>query len=422
MGHATGLVCLYCGATYGLEPMFGGCPKCQTEKFYSNLTVQYDYESLRGKISWDSFRNGRPGIWRFSDLLPVENPSHFLTIHEGNTPLVSLNHVAKEAGLKKLFVKDETRNPTLSYKDRFCALATAKALDFGAKATTICSTGNHGASAAAYASRAGLDCFLFTVPFTSQNMITIMGVYGAKLVATPTLEDRWTLMAEGIRRYGWYPIGTYTLPPTGNPYGVEGYKTLGFEVSEQLNWKAPDFLIVPTAFAEGLYGSWKGFKELHLLGLTKSLPRMVAAAAVGCDPLREAMEKNSDKIPIYEKKKTIAISIGTFTTGHQGLVALRESKGEAVSVTDEEILNGQRLLGLDGVFAESASAASVAVAIKMGRSGKIDPDATVVCVITASGLKMPDDPRHYLPELPVVKPDFDEYKRTVEKVYNVRLK
>jgi threonine synthase len=295
------------------------------------------------------------------------------------------------------------------------------ALVFGAKATTMCSTGNHGASAAAYASRAGLDCFLFTVPFTSQNMITLMEVYGAKLVATPTLEDRWTLMAEGIRRYGWYPMGTYTIPPTGNPYGVEGYKTLGFEIIEQMDWTAPDYLIVPTAFAEGLYGCWKGFKELHHLGLIQSLPHMVAASPVGCDPLREAMERNLDKIPILEKRKTIAISIGTYTTGHQGLVALRESNGMAVSITDEEILEAQRLLALDGIFAESASAASVAVAIKMGRTREIDPNDTVVCVVTASGLKRPDETKFYLPEVPVINPDFEEYRRALKKVYNFNL-
>jgi len=248
-----------------------------------------------------------------------------------------------------------------------------------------------------------------------------MGVYGARLVATPTMEDRWALMAEGIRRYGWYPIGTYTIPPTGNPYGVEGYKTLGFEIVEQMDWTGPDYVIVPTAFAEGLYGCWKGFKEFHHLGLIESLPRMVAAAPVGCDPLREAMERNLEKIPILEKRKTVALSIGTYTTGHQGLVALHESQGEAVSLTDEEILDGQRLLALDGIFAESASAASVAAAIKMGRLRKLDRDATVVCVITASGLKMPDDPKRYLPDLPVVEPDFDAYRRVLERVYSVRL-
>jgi threonine synthase len=329
--------------------------------------------------------------------------------------------VAKAANLEKIYAKDETRNPTLSYKDRFCSVATSKALDFGAKATTMSSTGNHGASASAYASRAGLDCFLFTVPYTSQNMITLMQVYGAKLVATPTLEDRWKLMAEGIRRYGWYSIGSYTIPPTGNPYGVEGYKTLSFEIVEQMGWSALDYLIVPTAFAEGLYGSWKGFKELRDLGFIESLPRMVAAAPVGCDPLHEAMERHLDKVPILEKKKTIALSIGTYTTGHQGLVALWESQGEAVSVTDEEILEAQRLLALDGIFAESASAASVAAVIKMGSSGKVDSNATVVCVITASGLKVPDDARQFLPSLPVVNPDFDDYRAMVEKVYHVRL-
>ena len=187
---------------------------------------------LQGRLRRESFNNNRPGIWRFSDLFPIENPSNFISIGEGNTPLVPLPRVAKEAALKKVFAKDEIRNPTFSYKDRFCALATAKALDFGAKATTICSTGNHGASAAAYASRAGLDCYVFTVSYTSQNMTTMMGVFGAKLVATPAFEDRWVLMQEGVRRYGWFPIGNFTVPPTGNPYGVEGYKSLSFEIVE----------------------------------------------------------------------------------------------------------------------------------------------------------------------------------------------
>lgn len=422
MKYTKGLVCLNCGATFELDPLFAGCPACTTENFYANLTVKYDYQVLKGKLGRESFDNDRPGIWRFSDLFPIENPSHFISIGEGNTPLVPLPRVGREAGVENIFAKDETRNPTLSYKDRFCALATAKALDFGAKATTICSTGNHGASAAAYASRAGLDCYAFTVSFTSQNMITLMGVYGAKLVATPTLEDRWALMAEGIRRYGWFPIGTYTVPPTGNPYGVDGYKSLGFEIVEQMDWAVPDYVIVPTAFAEGLYGCWKGFREFYELGLIGSLPKMVAAAPVGCDPLREAMEKDLDKVPILEKKKTVALSIGTYTTGHQGLVSLRESQGMATSVTDEEILDAQRLLALDGIFAESASAASVAAAIKMGRLKKMDPDVSVVCVITASGLKMPDDPRRYLPEIPVVEPDFEAYRQVLEEVYGIHLK
>jgi len=330
MSFAKGLECLSCGSTFDLEPLFAGCPDCNTGSFRANLTVQYDYKALEGKIKREAFRNGRPGIWRFADLLPVENPSHFISIYEGNTPLIPLPRVAEEAGFSNVFAKDETRNPTLSYKDRFCAVATAKALDFGAKATTISSTGNHGASAAAYASRAGLDCFIFTVSYTSPNMLTIMRVFGAKVIATHTIEDRWALMEEGVKRYGWWLIGSYTIPPTGNPYGVEGYKSLSFELAEQMNWKVPDFVIVPTAYSEGLYGCWKGFKELKHYNLIASLPRMVAAAPAGCDPLRVALEKNLDRVPILEKKKTIAISIGAYTTGYQGLVALRESQGEGL--------------------------------------------------------------------------------------------
>jgi threonine synthase len=216
-------------------------------------------------------------------------------------------------------------------------------------------------------------------------------------------------------------MGSFTIPPTCNPYGVEGYKTLGFEIAEQMDWQIPEYLIVPTAFAEGLYGCWKGFKELHLLGLTRVLPRMVAAAPAGCDPLREALEKGLDQIPILPQKKTVALSIGTFTTGHQGLVALRESDGKAVSATDEEILDAQRILARDGIFAEPASATSVAAAIKLGRSKEIDPQATVVCIITASGLKMVDDARRSLPPLPIVPPDFEEFRKEIERVYKIQL-
>jgi threonine synthase len=421
MAYEKGLICLNCGATYPIDPLFDGCPQCRSEEFRANLSVTYDYERLRKTINRDTFLNDRPGIWRFADMLPIEKPSHYVSLHEGNTPLIPLKQVAQKAGLKRLLAKDETRNPTLSYKDRFCAVATAKALDFGAKATTISSTGNHGASAAAYASRAGLNCFVLTVSFTSQNMITLMMVYGGKLVATSTLEGRWQLMEEGIRRYGWFPIGNFTIPPTGNPYGTEGHKTLGYELAEQLNWTSPDWVIVPTAFAEGLYGGWKGFWELQMLGLIDAVPRMIAAAPKGCDPLRVALEKNLDQVPILQKAKTVALSIGTYTTGHQGLVALQESQGEAVSVTDEEILDAQRLLALDGIFAESASATSVAAAIKMGHSGKLDPEATVVCIITASGLKMPNDVQHYLQSPPVVEPDFELYRQALENAYHIHL-
>lgn len=421
MACETGLICLNCSAKYPLQPLFDGCPQCRTETFRSNLSITYDYERLRKVINRNSFKNESPGIWRFADMLPIENPSHFVSLHEGNTPLIPLQQVARKAGLKRVFAKDETRNPTLSYKDRFCAVATAKALDFGAQATTISSTGNHGSSAAAYASRAGLNCFVLTVTFTSQNMITQMMVYGGKLVSTHTFEGRWHLMSEGIRRYGWIPIGSFTIPPTGNPYGTEGYKTLGYEVAAQLNWTSPDWVIVPTAFGEGLYGIWKGFKELQILDLIDATPRMIAAAPVGCDPLRVSLDKNLDKVPILKQAKTVALSIGTYTTGHQGLVALRESQGEAVSVTDEEILQAQRLLALDGIFAEPASATSVAVGIKMGRSGKLDPESTVVCVITASGLKMPDEPQRYLHPPPVVEPDFEMYRQALEKTYHIHL-
>src|SRR5438105_3750199 len=209
---------------------------------------------------------------------------------EGATPWIHLDRLGQRLGLPRLYAKDESQNPTWSYKDRLCSVAVTHAVETGARVITISSTGNHGASTAAYAARAGIPCVIFTLASVPETMKTLMQAYGAAVVACPTSESRWELMRQGIERFGWYPTGGFVVPPIGsNPYGVDGYKTIAYEVAEDLDWTAPDVVVVPSAYSDGLFGIWKGWTELQTLGLVKHAPRMIAAEPFG--PLAHALER-----------------------------------------------------------------------------------------------------------------------------------
>src|SRR5919106_5105006 len=228
------------------------------------------------------------GLWRYRATLPVT--AEPVTLGEGATPLVHLDRLGRRLGLSKLYAKDESRNPTWSYKDRLCSVAVTHAVAAGARVVTISSTGNHGASTAAYAARAGLPCVIFTLDSVPDTMKTLMQAYGAAVVACPTSESRWALMRQGVERLGRYRTSGFIAPPVGsNPGGVEGYKTLAYEVAEDLGWTAPDVVVVPSSYGDGLAGIWKGWTELRALGLVGHAPRMIAAEPFG--PLAHALDR-----------------------------------------------------------------------------------------------------------------------------------
>jgi threonine synthase len=289
--------------------MFAGCPRCRAQGVAVNLTVEYDLAPLAG-VTPATFAPGAGGMWRFRDLLPLRS-ARPVTLGEGGTPLVHLERLGARLGLPRLYAKDESRNPTWSYKDRLCATAVSHAVAIGARVITISSTGNHGASTAAYAARAGLPCVIFTMTSVPDTMKTLMQAYGAAVVACPTAEARWELMRQGVERLGWYPTSGFVMPPVGsNPWGIEGYKTIAYEVAESLEWTAPDVVVVPSAYSDGLYGIWKGWTELHQLGLVKSPPRMIAAEPFG--PLAAALERGLDAPePVQVPGPSIAFSIAT---------------------------------------------------------------------------------------------------------------
>src|SRR5262249_47201900 len=327
-----GLECLRCHELFPATLHWAGCPRCRDAGVTVNLAVKLDLTGLAGLPAGQLSDPDAPrGVWRYRKLLPVAGQRP-VTLGEGATPLVHLERLGRRLGLSRLYAKDESRNPTWSYKDRLCSVAVTHAVESGARVVTISSTGNHGASTAAYASRAGLACVIFTLASVPDTMKTLMQAYGAAVVACPTSEARWTLMREGIEHHGWYPTSGWSIPPIGsNPFGIEGDKTIAGEIAEDLSWAAPDVRPLPTCcsvaaprcYSDGLYGIWKGWAELHALGLVKTRPRMLAAEPHG--PLANALAKRLEVPEKVAAGSSVAFSIASPYGTYQGLAALRDS-------------------------------------------------------------------------------------------------
>ncbi len=391
---ATNLSCLKCGKEYPLAKMLEGCPRCKTDKLVANLDVKYDYDSIANTLSKSILkkRKGQHGLWKYKELLPVKSKKCMVTLGEGNTPLIKCNHLGRKIGIKNLYIKDESRNPTWSFKDRHCCVAIAKGLEFGAKIVSVSSYGNMGASTAAYAARAGIPCIVFVPSFIPQNMLTWLQVYGAMVVPITTTEGRWMLESECLKKFeSWYSAGTFTSPmPVYNPYGVEGNKTIAFEIHEQMR-KTPDKVIVPTSYGGGLWGIWKGFKELSILDFIEEKPEMVSVETSVLAPLAKTISKGLEHVERVPYTSSVAFSIAGTVSSYQAVKAIHESRGIALTVSEEQIAEAQKLLASsEGIYAEMASVAAVAGVKKMVQDGKIDSDETVVCVLTSSGLKFPE--------------------------------
>jgi threonine synthase len=416
--QVVGLECLRCHTVVEDPRGFAGCARCRQAGVAVNLSVRLDLSPLAG-LRPDELPSAPRGLWRYRAVLPVA-AGHAISLGEGATPLVPLERLGARLGLPRLFAKDESRNPTWSYKDRLCAVAVSHAVATGARVVTISSTGNHGASTAAYAARAGLPCVIFTLASVPETMKTLMQAYGAAVVACPTSESRWQLMREGVERLGWYPTSGFVMPPIGsNPYGIEGYKTIAWEIAEDLGWTAPGAVVVPSAYSDGLYGIWKGWTELQSLGLVKDLPRMVAAEPFG--PLAGALEGGLEAPEPVAGGASVAFSVASRYGTWLGLAALRHSAGEAVRVTDEGILEAQRALGREeGIFVEPSSATALTAVMQLAARQALDPEQPVVVVLTSGGLKDPAASRTWLPAVPEAPADLDGVLRVLREQYGFR--
>jgi threonine synthase len=345
-------------------------------------------------------------LWRYGDLLPVSE-HEAVSLSEGGTPLHALHRVGRVMGVQ-LWGKDESRNPTWSFKDRLACIAVSMAKKLGAKAIVSSSTGNAGASAAAYAAKAGLPCFIFTTKGAVGPLITQMRAYGASVVAVENKADRWALMQHAVRKFGAFPTSPFFGPVVGsNPYGIEGYKTLAYEVVEQMGWQVPDCCVLPVCYGDALIGMWRGFADMEGLGWIKRKPRMMAAEIYGS--LGRALHQGGDTLPdMPMTHDTVAKSTSATRSTYQALSVIRDSGGAAVTVDNEAIMTWQRELAKEeGLWVEPASAGAIAALRALRKAGRIATGEKVAVLLTASGLKDPDATASTLEETLMVSGDIE---------------
>ncbi|HIE14277.1 TPA: threonine synthase [Candidatus Bathyarchaeota archaeon] len=379
------LQCIGCNQKYDPNEALYKCRKCG-----DLLEVCYDYDLIAERLRPSLWRRLQLSVWKYKDLLPIIDKTKIVSLNEGGTGLLSCRRLARELGLKILYVKNEGENPTGSFKDRGMTVGVSRALELNVKTVFCASTGNTSASLAAYAARAGLRCVVL-VPsgkIAYGKLVQAMAC-GAEIVQMKGNFDQALSLAIALseRHREFYLLNSI------NPYRLEGQKTLAFEVCDQLEDRAPDVVVLPVGNAGNISALWKGFKEFQMLGIINDLPRMIGVQAEGASPIARAVKEGRDTISPVEKPETVAtaIRIGSPVSWKKALRAIKESRGTAEIVTDREILEAQKLLAeKEGIFVEPASASSIAGLKKIIESGAIDKDESVVCVATGHGLKDPD--------------------------------
>ncbi|MBI3247591.1 MAG: threonine synthase [Deltaproteobacteria bacterium] len=381
MSTITGLTCRECGQEYPIAPLHV-CETC-----FGPLEVVYDYDSIRQQLTRQVIESRPHSLWRYRELLPVSGEPT-VGLHSGFTPLVKADRLAAYFGVKELYVKDDSVNhPTFSYKDRVVAVAISKAIEFGFDTVSCASTGNLANSVSAHAARAGLRCLIFIPADLEQGKIIGSTIYGPRAVSIRgNYDDVNRLCSEIADKYGWAFVNINL-----RPYYTEGAKTYGFEIAEQLGWRLPQHVIVPTAGGTILPKVAKAFEELKKVGLIEGSvrPKIYTAQAAGCAPVIHALHKGSDLI-VPVKPNTIAksIAIGNPADGYYVLRAVRDSGGWGEAVTDAEIVEGIRILArTEGIFTEPAGGTTVAVTKKLIEQGRIPRNESIVVCITGNGYK-----------------------------------
>ncbi|TPN86679.1 pyridoxal-phosphate dependent enzyme [Mesorhizobium sp. CU2] len=379
-----GFACIRCSTSYPADVTIDskGCARCR-EIAPANLRPVYATPQLLALAGATSSRS----LWRFAHMLPCTE-SEAVSLGEGLTPLLAAPRIGAFLGVPNLAIKDEGRNPTWSHKDRFSTVAVSVARANGARIVATASSGNAGASLAAYAARAGLKCVVTTFAGSAGAMLAQIRKYGATVLPLASKMDRWSLLEQAAARYDWFIASPYHGPVVGShPLGIEGYKTIAYEIVEQSDGAAPDWCVLPVCYGDALSGVWAGFCELFAQGAIARLPRLVAAEVHGS--LAEALASGADSLS--ERKMlfdSIAVSIGTPRSTFQALKALRESGGHAVPVNNHGLIAMQeRLAREEGIFAELASVTPLIAISKLKNQGIVRGSDRVVAVVTASGLK-----------------------------------
>ena len=369
--------CVRCGKTYAAVPDLTTC-ECG-----GILDITYDYEYIKSRLTKEVLAN-RPerSMWRYRELLPIQEDTAPTPLRVGWSPLYEEPRLAETLGLGRLFVKDDGQNPTASLKDRASAMAVAKAREAGAKG--IACTGNAASSLAGNAAAAGLSTYIFVPSRAPKGKVAQLMTFGATVISVQgNYEETFELSKAAIGKWGWYNRNAAI-----NPYLSEGKKTVALEIMEQRNWEVPDYIAISVGDGCTIAGLWKGLKDLYAIGFIDRLPRLISAQAAGCCPLNRAIETGAPWEPMEENTLADSIAVGVPRNADKALMAIRESQGLIVNVTDREIMEAQQLLGRTcGVFGEPAGVTGTAGVKKLCEAGKIGKCDTVVSVVTGNGLK-----------------------------------
>ena len=381
MTFVSGLRCRECGRAYEVAPVHV-CEWC-----FGPLEAAYDYDAIAGTLTRERIEKGPASIWRYADLLPADRGSA-VDLGAGFTPLVRAERLGGALGLSELWIKNDTVNPTNSFKDRVVAVGLSKALEFGFKTAACASTGNLANSVAAHATRAGMKSYVFIPADLESGKVVATAVYGGNVVAVNgNYDDVNRLCAELAGTYPWAFVNVNL-----RPYYAEGSKTLAFETAEQLGWRFPDHVVVPIASGSQLTKIKKGFEELAKVGLVDADPaaiRVSGAQADGCSPVAQAFAAGTEVCrPVKPDTIAKSLAIGNPADGYFALDVVRSSGGGMAAVTDEEIIEGMKLLArTEGIFTETAGGVTIATLKRLAEKGVIRPDECVVAYITGHGLK-----------------------------------
>jgi len=404
MGNVKALKCRECGKEY--EPRLKYvCDECfgPLDVTYGSIKVNHETFALREKT-----------YWRYFELLPIQDKSNIVSLNAGFTPLQKADRLADALGLRNLYIKNDSVNPTFSFKDRPAGVAVSKAKEIKLKAVGCASTGNLGSATAAHAAKANMPCYIFAPSDIEPAKISQALAYGAEFIGVEGTYDDANRLATQIADSKGIGIVNVNM----RPYYVEGSKTLAFEVAEQLSWKVPDHLVIPVASGAMLHSICRGFEELHELGLLNGVSnlRVTAAQGRGCAPIVDAFKRKSEEIIPVEHPDTIAKSLAIGEPG-DGLYALRKIKqynGFAEDPSDKEIINAILLLAkTEGIFTEPAGGVAVAALKKLVEEGKIDRDESVICYVTGNGLKATEAIMDVIPRPKIVKPDIAQVSAVV---------
>lgn len=406
MRKVKALQCIRCGKEHKISETKYNCGSCG-----GNLQVIYDYNLIKKRLTYESLENNPDrSIWRYLDILPVANIKNVPPVHVGWTPLYAAEKLGRDLGLSSLYLKDDGRNPTASFKDRASAVTVARALELKEKVITAASTGNAASSLACLTGSLSLKTIIFVPETAPAPKIAQLLVFGATVITVKgTYDDAFELCIKASKEYGWYNRNTGY-----NPFTREGKKTCAFEICEQMDWEAPDKVFVPVGDGNIISGIWKGFTDFNKLGIIEKLPQLVAIQAEKSDAVKRAFEGDGEIRPVSGETLADSISVSLPRDGMAAVQAIKESGGFAVSVTDQEILSAiPEVARGANVFAEPAAAASYAGLKKAVSSGQVKESESVVILITGNGLKDIESAMKSVGRPYLINPNMDELKKLV---------